>query len=351
MLLQRLKSKELVNCDDWLVDNVHYLTVMGSNAYGVSSDSSDEDIYGFCIPKKKDIFPHLDGEIIGFGRTKNRFEVWQQHHIKDEENRKEYDFQIFSIVKYFQLCMECNPNMIDSLFTPVRCIIHSTHVGNIVRQSRHLFLHKGAFHRFSGYAYSELHKNDTKMQHQEIVDIRKFEEYNNIPHSIKFSDLTLEIENRGTIDVLKYLSEDEIKYYFKLYQKGLNKSKRFENQKIAGLDLKFLYHVVRLLNECQMILDECDLDLERSREILKSIRRGEWSLSDIQNYFNMKQKILEKSYSDSKLPISPDENAIKTLLLQVLEQHFGSLDKVIHVEDKYESYLKQISDICKKAGF
>jgi len=30
MLLQRLKSKDLVNCDDWLVDNVHYLTVVGN---------------------------------------------------------------------------------------------------------------------------------------------------------------------------------------------------------------------------------------------------------------------------------------------------------------------------------
>lgn len=351
MLLQRLKSKELVNCDDWLVDNVHYLTVMGSNAYGVSSDISDEDIYGFCIPKKKDIFPHLDGEIIGFGKKKERFEVWQQHHIKDEENRKEYDFQVFSIVKYFQLCMECNPNMIDSLFTPIRCVIHSTQVGNMVRQNRHLFLHKGAFHRFSGYAYSELHKNDTKMQHNEIIDIRNFEELYNIPHETKFSDITLEKENRGTIETLKDLSKENIEKYFDLYKKGLEKSKRFESQKINNLDLKFLYHVVRLLNECQMILDECDLDLERSREILKSIRRGEWSLPKIKDYFNMKQKILEKSYSESKLPNFPDENAIKTLLLNVLEQHFGSLDKIIHIEDKYDSYLKQISDICKKAGY
>ncbi|MCK9441699.1 MAG: nucleotidyltransferase domain-containing protein [Methanothrix sp.] len=292
MLLQRLKSKELINCHEWLVDNVHYLTIMGSNAYGVSSDSSDEDIYGFCIPKKDMIFPHLKGEIVGFGRQEEKFEVWQQHHIKDKETNKQYDFQIFSIIKYFQLCMGCNPNMIDSLFTPRRCIIHTTQVGELVRENRYMFLHKGAFHRFKGYAYSQMHK----------MDIKKPE------------------------------------------------GKRKEMVDEFGYDLKFAYHVVRLLNECQMILDECDLDLERNREELKSIRRGEWTLDQIKDYFTMKEKILEKSYSESKLPYFPDENAIKVLLLRCLEQHFGSLDKAIYIENKHKAALREISEICKRVG-
>lgn len=292
MLLQRLKSKGLINCPEWLVDNVHYLTIMGSNAYGVSSDSSDEDIYGFCIPKKEMVFPHLKGEIIGFGRHDERFEVWQQHHIEDKDTGKEHDFQVYSIIKYFQLCMECNPNMIDSLFTPRRCIIHTTQVGELVRENRYLFLHKGAWHKFKNYAFSQMHKMDIK-------------------------------EPKG---------------------------KRKEMVDKFGFDLKFGYHVVRLLSECQMILDEGDLDLERNREELKSIRRGEWTLDKIKDYFAMKEKILEKSYSDSKLPFSPDEDAIKDLLLKCLEQHFGSLDKAIHIDSKHEAALRQISEICKKAG-
>lgn len=128
------------------------------------------------------------------------------------------------------------------------------------------------------------------------------------------------------------------------------KGKRKEMVDKFGFDLKFGYHVVRLLSECQMILDEGDLDLERNREELKSIRRGEWTLDKIKDYFAMKEKILEKSYSESKLPFSPDEDAIKDLLLKCLEQHFGSLDKAIHVDSKHEAALRQISEICKKVG-
>ena len=54
--------------------------------------------------------------------------------------------------------MENNPNIIDSLFTPATCVLHSTRVGNLVRENRRLFLHKGAWPKFKGYAYSQLHK-------------------------------------------------------------------------------------------------------------------------------------------------------------------------------------------------
>ena len=52
------------------------------------------------------------------------------------------------------------------------------------------------------------------------------------------------------------------------------------------MDVKFLYHVVRLLNEAEQILMEGDLDLERNREQLKSIRKGEWTFDQIVKYFD-----------------------------------------------------------------
>ena len=135
---------------------------MGSQAYGVSIDDSDLDVYGFCIPPKDLVFPHLAGEIPGFGRQIQRFDQFQEHHVKDPNKEVEYDFTIYSIVKYFQLCMENNPNMIDSLFTPRNCVIHSTAVSELVRENRRMFLHKGAWHKFKGYAYAQMAKIRTK---------------------------------------------------------------------------------------------------------------------------------------------------------------------------------------------
>jgi uncharacterized protein len=153
-----MKQKGLISPPKWLPANVHYEVIMGSTAYGVSSDTSDMDIYGFCIPEKWDVFPHLRGEIPGFGRQIQRFEQYQEHHIKDTEARQEYDFSIYSIVKYFHLCMENNPNMCDSLFVPQRCVLYASKIGQMVRDNRKLFLHKGSYQKFRGYAYASLSK-------------------------------------------------------------------------------------------------------------------------------------------------------------------------------------------------
>lgn len=57
MLLQDLEKRELINPPTWLTSNTCYLTRMGSVAYGVSIDNSDQDIYGVTIPPRDYIFP------------------------------------------------------------------------------------------------------------------------------------------------------------------------------------------------------------------------------------------------------------------------------------------------------
>jgi len=290
MLLKKLYNKKLINLPKFILDNTHYLMITGSVAYGCSSDTTDNDIIGVCIPPKDMIFPHLTGEIPGFGTQIKRFENWQQHHIEDKEERKSYDFAVYSIVRYFQLCMENNPNMIDTLFVPINCILHVTQIGNMIRDNRRLFLHKGCWHKFRGYAYSQLHKIETKSP--------------------------------------------------------ADGSKRNEVIKEHGYDTKFGYHLVRLLDEVEQILTEGDLDLQRSKEVLKSIRRGEWKVEDIKDYFDRKEKELEKLYIDSKLPYKPDEKKLKRLLLDCLEQHFGSLTTVLTKHSGYEVAMYKIADIC-----
>ena len=44
----------------WLPGNVQYETIMGSVAYGVSSDTSDVDVYGWAIPPKDDLSPTFE---------------------------------------------------------------------------------------------------------------------------------------------------------------------------------------------------------------------------------------------------------------------------------------------------
>lgn len=291
---QKLTEKGLIRPPSFLPENVMYETIMGSVAYGVSSDTSDMDIYGWGIPPKEVIFPHLAGEIQGFGRQKQGFEQFQEHHVNcpDELGGKGriYDVSIYNIVKYFQLCMENNPNMIDSLFTAGECVLHITQVGNLVRENRKIFLHKGAWPKFKGYAYSQLHKMTSK-------------------------DPT---------------------------------GKRKQIREQFGFDVKFAYHVVRLLCECEMILTEHDLDLRRHREHLKAIRRGDVTEEEIRHWFSDKEQQLEKVYADSTLPWGPDEDKIKQLLLDCLEHHYGNLASCIVVPKAAEIALRDIAVVIDR---
>ena len=293
-VVQTLTQRGLLRPPSFLPANMMYETLMGSVAYGVSGDTSDRDVYGFAIPPRDHLFPHLAGEIAGFGTPRPRFENFQVHHVCDPDALAgkgcEYDFSIYSIPRYFTLCLECNPNMIDSLFTPQDCVLHLTRVGGMVRERRHLFLHKGVWTRFKSYAYSQLHKLRTKVPEGKRAALR--EEF--------------------------------------------------------GFDVKYAYHVVRLLYECEQLLLHGDLDLRRDREHLKAIRRGDVSEEEIRRWAAEKERQLETLAQRSTLPDQPDEPAVRRLLLECLEEHYGSLDAVVARPDAATDTLRQISDLIDR---
>ena len=250
--------------------------------------------------------------------------------------RKNYDLTIYNIVKYFRLCADGNPNMIDSLFVPRRCVLHSTTISEMVREKRHLFLSKKCFHTHKGYAYSQL----SKMTGKESLGMKivNFEKQYKIPSAYSYGDNLSFIKNN-----------DDRKYYEKLLKElSTTESSRHQNIRTIGFDVKFAYHVVRLINQAEQILMEHDLDLEKNREQLKSIRRGEWSVDQIRKYFDEKEKALEKAYLESTLQHKPAIPEIKALLLNCLEQYFGSLDKMIKTDKNCAILINDIQDVLRK---
>jgi predicted nucleotidyltransferase len=283
-----IDSGAKVHPPGWLPDNLVYETMMGSVAYGVSSDTSDMDVYGICMPPKDVVFPHLGGEIPGFGTQVPRFEAWQEHHVV--ANGKSWDFQIYGIVRFFALAMENNPNVLDALFTPRRCVLSSTAIGEYIREHRTDFLHKGAWHKFKGYAYGQLHKIRTKTP----------------------------------------------------------TGKRAELVDEHGYDVKYAYQVVRLLLEVEQILVTRDIDLERDREQLKAIRRGEWTLDQIDEWAQAKEKQLEALYHTSTLPYEPDEALLRRHLMHCLESHYGDLSTVVAHPDEAVNLLRKIAELTAR---
>lgn len=287
--LINLVNNKVLHPPHFVLSNLCYLVRVGSHAYGIATPESDEDFLGFTIPPKDDVFPHLWGEIPGFGTHRQRFEVWRETGRLDKQS-PDVDYTVYSIVHYFNLCMGNNPNMIDSLFVPFNQVLYTNQVGQIVRENRHLFLSKMVWPRYKGFAYSQLNR-----VLRDAVGKR-----------------------RKTIDKF-------------------------------GFDTKAACHSVRLILEVEQILLSGDLDLQKDREILRAVRDGLWEKEKIISFFVDKEKSLEKVYHSSSLPLVPQEDVIKELLLNCLEHHYGSISNVIQVSGRERRILAEIYSLVGRA--
>jgi len=294
VLIHTLAEKGLLNAlPRWLPDNTCFLSEVGSTAYGVVSSSSDRDIQGFCLPPKDEVFGHLAGHIDGFGPPFEPFAQWFQHHIPDPDGRdRTYDLTVWSVVRFCHLSMSGNPNTLDVLFAPRRCIIHTTALANHLRDNRHIFLSKEVMVKLRGYAARQMHK----------------------------------------------------------IMNGSNSSNPTRAADIAktGMDTKFAYHVVRLCLQAEQVLEEHDLDLERNSELLNAVRRGEWTPERLAEWFEKKEISLEESYGRSTLRAKADQGEVRNVLMQMLEMHYGNLDAVVSKEHTASGLVRDIEAVLDR---
>lgn len=297
--VEYLSKQGLISPPSDVKSNTMYETVVGSVAYGVADEFSDFDVNGFFIPSADRLFPHLRGHLLGFDKDVRCPKCWQSHHIMDTNapgGPREYDLNLYAITQYFKLCLENNPNMVDTLYTPRECVLHSTAIAEMVRESRDLFLHKKCWPKYKGYSYQQLHKM------------------------------------RG-----------------KEPEEG---SKRWKLREKYGYDVKFAYHLVRLLLEAEMIMNEGTIDIRRHREHLKAIRRGDVTQDEIERWAAEKEAHLERAFETSKLRAEPAYAEVKTLLLNCLEHHYGTLgalDVVVRANQPQSQALREIQAICERA--
>lgn len=255
------KPKFLENTDP------SYITMMGSRAYGTETLESDYDFYGFVVPPPEFIFPHLKGKIHGFGDRHNYFDQYQAQH----QQHPVYgivDVTIYNVVKYFQLVMAGNPNIVDSLFTPTTSVKTMDSIGKMVKDNRHIFLSEKMYHTFKGMAWS---------------------------HASRL-------------------------------KKGIPKEGRKKYEEKYSYDVKDAYHTIRILLQIKDVLMFGDLDLQKHKAYLNYIRQGYYSLEYILTEFELLMKEIEEIVADgSVVPYSPDQDKILALLVNCLEEKYGSL--------------------------
>lgn len=113
----------------------------GSHAYGLATPESDLDLKGVCIEPLEYHFGYL-----------NHFEQSERYANKGHP----HDEVVYSLKKFIKLATDCNPNIIEVLFTSQEDHVKVDAFGERLIDYRYNFLSKKAKHTFSGYAHAQL---------------------------------------------------------------------------------------------------------------------------------------------------------------------------------------------------
>jgi predicted nucleotidyltransferase len=122
----------------YVEDHTIFECIVGSQAYGTNSPESDTDKAGVMIPGKE------------YHYGLKRFDQFQGY---PGEDKTVYNFQ-----KAVKLITENNPNMLDLLCIPERCVLKITPYWQEVMDNAGLFISKKCKFTFSGYAISQLNR-------------------------------------------------------------------------------------------------------------------------------------------------------------------------------------------------
>lgn len=181
---------------------------------------------------------------------------------------KEYDVVVYEIRKIFRLLLKGNPNVLGLLYLQPNHYIHVEDTGRLILDNRDIFLGKHVYHSFIGYAHGQF----KRMAH---------------------------ITKEGYMgEKRKYLVE---KYHY---------------------DTKCAAHLIRLLRMGIEYLVDGELHVFREdSDELKSIKKGEWPLSRVEEEAGRLFTLAQEAYVRSTLPAKPDYHKAEEILIEILRRY------------------------------
>ena len=228
----------------------------GSISHGMFQPSKlptsidDKDVIGICIPHR-DYYYGL--KQFGSRGTK-------------EIVQGEWDIVIFELTKAIRMLEKGNPNIMAILWLHETHYLNITTAGQLLLDSRDLFVGKHAYHSFIGYAHGQLHR----MTHAAC--------------------------------------------------QGYMGAKRKELVKKFGYDTKNASHLIRLLRMgIEFVTDGTLRVMRQDAQQLLEIKRGEWSLEQIKTEAERLFGVAETAFISSKLPDKPDRTKVNQLCVDIVD--------------------------------
>lgn len=186
-----------------------------------------------------------------------------------EIKRDEWDIVVYEARKFIRLLAQGNPNVLMMLWLDPKFYIALSDAGRLLIENRKLFVGLHVYKAFTGYAYGQMHR------------------------------------------MTRY------SYNGYMGQKRKTLVDKF------GYDTKNAAHLIRLLRMGMEFMKEGELFVTRhDAQQLLEIKRGEWTLEQVKAEATHGFKMAEQAYLASKLPSSPDMEAINRLSVDVMNLVF-----------------------------
>ena len=169
-------------------------TIVGSTAYGTSIGTSDIDLAGIAIPGAD--------ALLGF-------EKFEQDDKFVDSNGEKVDRVIYSLDKAINLLLQNNPNIMDYLWMPDRCIQTTSPEWERYMEVRDEFISKKCYYRYQRYAQSQI---DRLQVHQKYL---AYEREPTEPQRVDFDLPEVSQFPRTSYDALtrigsKYIDDDSV---------------------------------------------------------------------------------------------------------------------------------------------
>ena len=338
------KPYKVLQTDPHLGDHIMLLTFGGSIAYGTSREGSDVDVRGITANEKK--------ELLGMSKF-------------DQYRNPEIDTTIYSLKKFFQLAINCNPNALEILGCPQEDYAHVSETGALLLKNKNLFLSRRAINTFGVYAKTQLDRlrltlDSETAPEEKAKDIlascqasmKLFEEEYDIPHDFfilcldesKDKDGVPELSFRvnpseaGDYDAVIPVAKakaylNEFAAIKKSYDSLGKRNEYAYNQSRERLN-KHAMHLVRLYLTGLDILEKGEIKTYRQEDIplLMDIRSGKYM--DDSGHYTKEFFELADSYQDrlthagehTDLPYLPDIGAIEDLLVELNERNLAMMN-------------------------
>jgi len=345
-IMKARTAKELMK------ENLIVKHLAGSHAYGTSTPESDIDYRGvFCADPINLLTPFFT--------------------VRECEDETEEDTKLYELAHFMKLCIDCNPNIIETLWVDEADIINTSSAYKLLRKHRHELLSSKIAFTTSGYAFAQLKRikghnkwinnpqtKDAPRQTDFISLIQSFAEEKMMPRDFKIEDYRFDHRlvpyGRDTFGVysapyyslydalfmLNTTFEGErhelgqpkfpIKWNKEEYKNAKEKhsnywswknnrnEKRGELEEAHGYDTKHAMHLVRLLRMGIEALRDEEIVVKRpDAEELLAIRNGAWTYEQIVSYAEtMDRDVKEVWYKKTNLRKKPDIHFAANLLME-----------------------------------